>query len=42
MAGGPERRIATVDCAVVSRFTMPPWLKCLSTLESVKIGDQLI
>src|SRR6267142_4644642 len=22
MAGGPQRRIATVDCAVVSRFTM--------------------
>src|ERR1700675_1466418 len=22
MAGGPQRRIATVDCAVVNRFTM--------------------
>jgi hypothetical protein len=23
MAGGPHRRIATVDCAVVDRFAMP-------------------
>src|SRR5258706_14492158 len=23
MVGGPQRRIATVDCAVVNRFTMP-------------------
>src|SRR5476651_2707320 len=23
MAAGPQRRIATVDCAVVNRFTMP-------------------
>ena len=23
MAGRPQRRIATVDCAVVNRFTMP-------------------
>jgi hypothetical protein len=22
MAGGPQRRIAAVDCAVVNRFTM--------------------
>jgi hypothetical protein len=23
MAGGPQRRIAAVDCAIVNRFTMP-------------------
>jgi hypothetical protein len=23
MGGNPQRRIATVDCAVVNRFTMP-------------------
>src|SRR5712671_5229655 len=36
MAGGRQRRIATVDCAVVIRFTMPCRLKCLSALESIK------
>jgi hypothetical protein len=37
MAGDPQRRIATVDCAVVNRFTIPcPRLKCLSTPMSIK------
>jgi hypothetical protein len=31
MAAGPQRRIATVDCAVVNRFTMP----CHARLECV-------
>jgi hypothetical protein len=37
MAGGPQRRIATVDCAVANRFTIPfPLLKRLSALASIK------
>jgi hypothetical protein len=34
---GPQRRIATVDCAVVNRSTIAmPRLKCLSALASFK------
>jgi hypothetical protein len=40
MPGTPQRRVATVDCAVMKRFTMPcpvPVGACLD-----QIGDQLI
>jgi hypothetical protein len=40
MAGPTQRRVATVDCAVMDRFTMPcpvPVGACLD-----QIGDQLI
>jgi hypothetical protein len=36
MAGTPQRRVATVDCAVMNRFTNAmSRLKCLSALGSV-------
>src|SRR5471032_2515124 len=35
MAGGPQRRIATVDCADVDRFAMP-CLGCVIALVSIK------
>jgi hypothetical protein len=43
IAGTLHRRVATVDCAVMTRFTnaVSP-LKCLSALASIKIGNQLI
>ena len=38
MAGNPQRRIATVDCAVINRFTNAmSWLKCPFALASTKI-----
>jgi hypothetical protein len=36
MAGGPQRRIAKVDCAVINRFTIYPRSACLSPLASIK------
>jgi hypothetical protein len=43
MAGGPQRRVAAVDCAIMNRFpNARSRLKCLSALASIKIGDQLI
>src|SRR5664280_1369074 len=40
MAGGPQRRIATVDCAVVNRFTMPCPVGMLSALASNRVSDR--
>jgi hypothetical protein len=43
MAGTPQRGVATVDCAVMNRFTNAmSRLKCLSALASIKISDQPI
>ena len=39
MAGTPQRRVATVDCAVMNRLTMPyPRLKYLSALARARKG----
>src|SRR5436190_24110547 len=36
MAGGPQRRIAKVDCTVVNRFTMPCLVGMLSAFASIE------